>query len=204
MAFLRSINATGSEGALDGAARRSCRQGAVDRAAGLALLALLGLGQVLAADSSRPYQIKAAFIFNFAQFTQWPEEAFADKETPLVIGILGRDPFGQILEDTVRNEIVQGRRLVVERYKRVAEIKTCHILYIGDSEENRLENIGAALKSKPVLTVTEIENAAARGIIIELMTTQNRIRFRINLEVARAANLTLSSKLLRAGEIAKQ
>ena len=163
-----------------------------------------GLAAELAADNSRVSQIKAAFIFNFAQFTEWPTEAFADKDAPLVIGILGSNPFGDVLEETVRNEGVRGRRLVVERYNRVAEIKTCHILYIGQSEENRLDNVREALKNKPVLTVTDIENAATRGIIIELMRVQNRIRFRVNVEASKAANLTLSSKLLRAAEIAKR
>jgi hypothetical protein len=153
-----------------------------------------------AAETARAYQIKAAFIFNFAQFTEWPEGAFDDKEAPLVIGIFGSNPFGDVLEDTVRNEVVHGRRLVVERYTKLAEIKRCHILYIGQSEVDRVENIRDQLKGKPVLTVSDIENSGARGVVIELVTTQNRIRFRINLEAAKQANLTLSSKLLRAGE----
>ena len=153
-----------------------------------------------AAETARAYQIKAAFIFNFAQFTEWPEGAFDDKEAPLVIGIFGSNPFGDVLEDTVRNEVVHGRRLVVERYTKLAEIKSCHILYIGQSEVDRVENIRDQLKGKPVLTVSDIENSGARGVVIELVTTQNRIRFRINLEAAKQANLTLSSKLLRAGE----
>lgn len=198
MAFLKAAKATARERARVETGPRV--RGRAARAAAALLLLLLAMAEGRAADSARASQIKAAFIFNFAQFTEWPEDAFADKEAPLVIGILGSNTFGDVLEETVRNEVVRGRRLVIERYKQVAEIKTCHILYIGESEENRLETIREALKTKPVLTVTDIENAAARGVIIELMTVQNRIRFRVNLEAAKAANLTLSSKLLRAAE----
>jgi hypothetical protein len=204
MAFLRSSTARASELA----GNEALRLAAWDRwrllAATLSVLTLVWSRDLPAAEGSRAASIKAAFIFNFVQFTEWPEDAFADKEAPLVIGVLGSNPFGDVLETTVTNEVVRGRRLVVEHYNGVAEIKTCHILYIGQSEGNRLGKITEALKGKPVLTVSDIENSAARRIIIELMTSQNRIRFRINLEAARAANLSMSSKLLRAGEIAKQ
>jgi hypothetical protein len=152
------------------------------------------------AETSRAYQIKAAFIFNFAQFTEWPADAFESKESPLVIGIVGTNPFDEFLEDTVRNEVVQGRRVTVEYYTRVTDIKTCHILYVGVSEAKRLDMIRDQLKGKPVLTVTDLENASLRGVIIEFVTNQNRIRFRINTQAAKAVNLTLSSKLLRVAD----
>jgi hypothetical protein len=175
------------------------------------LRCLLGLGfggwsfsafpQPAATQPSREYKIKAAFLFNFAQFTEWPAKAFADKEAPLVFGVLGRDPFGSILDDTLRGEQVQGRRLLIQRYSKVEEIKSCHILYIGQSEANNLDPILTALKDKPVLTVSDIEGSAWRGVMIRFLTERNKIRFRINLAVVRAANLTLSSKLLRAAEV---
>ena len=140
-------------------------------------------------------------MFNFAQFTEWPPTAFEDKASPLVIGVLGADPFGGILDDTVRNEVVQGRRLVVERYRKVEEIKTCHILYIGASEANRLDHHLAMLKGKPVLTVSDIEGSAPRGVMIRFYPESNKIRLRINLDAARAANLTLSAKLLKAADV---
>src|SRR3982750_2429395 len=90
------------------------------------------------AQTSREYQIKAVFLFNFAQFTEWPPEAFPDPEAPFVIGLLGTDPFGKTLEETVRDERARGHRIEIRHYRAVEEIKTCHILYISQSEGARL------------------------------------------------------------------
>ena len=168
----------------------------------LAFFALFLTGSSLAAETSREYQIKAAFLFNFAQFTEWPPEAFPEKEAPLVIGVLSAlDPFGGFLDETVKNEAVQGRRLVVKHITRVAELQTCHILYVGQSEAKRLENIVDAVKGKPVLTVSDIPDCTTHGVMIGFVNERNKIRFKINAATARAANVNLSSKLLRAAEI---
>ena len=154
------------------------------------------------AETSREYQIKAAFLFNFAQFTEWPPEAFSDKETPVVIGVLSAiDPFGGFLDETVKNEAVQGRKLVVKHFTRLAEMQTCHILYIGQSESKRLERIVDELKGKTVLTVSDITDCASHGLMVGFVNERNKVRFKINASTARAANLSLSSKLLRAAEI---
>jgi len=168
----------------------------------LALAAVFLTAFPAAAEISREYQIKAAFLFNFAQFTEWPPEAFPEKDSPLVIGVLSAiDPFAGFLDETVKNEAVQGRRLVVKHFTRLAEMESCHILYIGQSESKRLERIVDELKAKPVLTVSDISDCATRGLIIGFMNERNKIRFKINAVTARAANLSLSSKLLRAAEI---
>jgi hypothetical protein len=153
------------------------------------------------AQTSREYQLKAVFLFNFTQFVEWPPDAFELPASPIVIGVLGADPFGPVLDEAVRGEVVRSRPLKVERYRRIEDVKTCHILYISQSESERLEKIVKQLRTKPVLTVSEIEGAAQAGVIIRLLTEQNKIRFRINVEAAREANLTLSSKLLRMAEI---
>jgi hypothetical protein len=168
----------------------------------LALLALLCLGLVSGyCQTSREYQLKAVFLYNFAQFTDWPTNAFASTNSPIVIGVLGADPFGSALEDTVRGEIVHGRRLVVEHYRRADEIRTCHILFISQSETRTLEQQLDILKGKPVLTVSDIEQSAFRGAMIRLVTEKNKIRLRVNLDAVKASNLVISSKLLRAAEI---
>jgi hypothetical protein len=154
-----------------------------------------------AADPPREYQIKAAFLFNFAQFTEWPTNAFEQKDSPLLICTLGDNPFGDYLDKLVQNESFRGRPLRVEHYRKVEEIRTCHILYIGRSEADRLEQDLNVLKGRPVLTVSDIEGSAPRGVMIRLVTQESRIRFRINLEEVKAAKLSLSSKLLRAAEI---
>jgi hypothetical protein len=157
----------------------------------------------LSAPAAAPgeYQLKAVFLFNFAQFVEWPPQAFPDAQAPLVIGVLGMDPFGAYLDETVRGETVNNRPLVVQRYGRVEDINTCHILFISRSEADRLEQIVASLKGRSILTVSDAEDAALRGVMIRMIMVENKIRLRINLEEAQAANLKISSKLLRPAEI---
>src|SRR5947208_4462362 len=114
---------------------------------------------------AQEYQLKAVFLFNFAQFVEWPPQAFPDRQVPLVIGVLGEDPFGAYLDETVRDEKVNNRPLAVQRYRRVEEIKSCHILFISRSEAGRLEQILARLKGRHILTVADTEGFALRGVM---------------------------------------
>jgi hypothetical protein len=150
---------------------------------------------------SPEYQLKAVFLFNFAQFVEWPASAFPESNTPLGICILGEDPFGGYLDETVRGETVANHPLTVRRYRTVNEIKGCHILFVSRQEQGRVAEIVDSLKGRSVLTVSDAERFASRGGMIRFVTDHNRIRLRINLEAARAANLTLSSKLLRPAQI---
>ena len=154
-----------------------------------------------AQTAANEYQIKAVFLFNFTQFVDWPANAFSDAQTPLVIGVLGDDPFGPYLDETVRGEKVKDRPLVVQRYRRPADIKTCHVLFISRSESARLDQIFGSLRGRNILTVSDIEGFARRGGMMLFLTQGNKTRLRINLEAAKAANLTISSKLLRPAEI---
>lgn len=147
------------------------------------------------------YQVKAVFLFNFVQFVDWPAAAFPTSTTPLIIGVLGNDPFGPFLDATVRGETVRGRPLEVRRYQTVNEIGTCHVLYISSSEEGRLDDILSDLKDRPVLTVSETAGFDQRGGMIRFVSERSRIRLRINPDAAEAANLTISSKLLQAAEV---
>jgi hypothetical protein len=153
------------------------------------------------ASASPEYQLKAVFLFNFAQFVEWPPSAFAGPDTPLVIGVLGEDPFGSYLEETVRGETVNGRPLEVRRYRGVGEIGTCHILFVSRRGEDQLQGALDSLRGRSILTVSDAEGFARRGGMIRFVTDRNRIRLRINLEAAQAAGLTLSSKLLRPAHI---
>jgi hypothetical protein len=166
-----------------------------------ALLPLVGAAPAAQASVSREYQVKAVFLFNFAQFVEWPLAAFAGANSPIVIGVLGENPFGDYLEETVRGEKVENRRLEVQRYRRVDEIKTCHVLFVTQLEAQHLEVILAALKDRSILIVGDGDDFVQRGGMIRLATTQNKIRLIIGAEAAKAASLTISSKLLRAGEI---
>jgi hypothetical protein len=150
---------------------------------------------------SKEYQVKAVFLFNFAQFVGWPRSAFAAADTPLVIGVLGENPFGAYLDDTVRGEKVDDRRLEVRHYRRVEELKACQLLFISRSEADRLETILAGLKDRSILIVGDIDDFVQRGGMVQLATAQNKIRLIINNDAAKAANLTISSQLLRSAEI---
>jgi hypothetical protein len=169
------------------------------------LAAVLLFAEVgLAADSptSREYQLKAVFLFNFTHFVNWPPTAFPDSHAPFVIGIIGNNPFGSYLDDTVRGEKVDGRPIVIQRYRRPEEIEICQVLFISRSQARELPTILARLNRRGVLTVAEFEGFATRGGMIRFLTDDNKVRFRINLAAAKNVHLTIDSSLLRAAEIA--
>ena len=170
----------------------------------LAVLSVLLLPAPLKISGQTPVpeaQVKAVFLFRFAEFVEWPPEAFADPHSPLIIGILGEDPFGRYLDDIARNQQVNNRPFAIQRYRRVAEIKTCHVLFISRSENVHLEQILGFLTSKRILLVGESEGFARRGGAIEFVPQGTKIGLRINSGVAQAASLIISSKLLRQAEI---
>ena len=153
---------------------------------------------------SREFQVKAVFLYNFAQFVEWPADAFESPQSPLIIGILGLDPFGETLDEMVRDDSVNGRPLVVQRFRWVGEVERCHILFISGSETPRAEQILGALQGSSILTVSDSETLARRGGIVRFVVERNRVRLRINLDMAKAAGLNISSKLLRSAETVVQ
>ena len=153
------------------------------------------------AQPAGEYQVKAVFLFRFAQFVEWPPEVFSDAQAPIVIGVLGEDPFGGFLDEAVAGERVNRRPLEVRRYRRMDEIGGCHILFIAESEEARLEQILGRLKGRAILTVGDSDGFARRGGMIRFVEEKNRIRFRVNASATRAAHLVISSKLLRSSSV---
>jgi hypothetical protein len=168
----------------------------------LAAFVSLDLGAAeVRAKLTREYDLKAAFLFNFAQFVEWPPEAFPDASSPFVICILGDDPFGKSLDEIVANEAIRNRRVVVRRHRDMQEISTCHILYVGASETPRLSQVLAALAGRHILTVGETDLFTTHNGIIQFLVVENRLRLRINVEAAKMAKLSISSQLLRQAEI---
>jgi hypothetical protein len=153
------------------------------------------------APPAAEYQVKAAFLFNFGQFVEWPQQAYDSPSAPFVIGIVGEDPFGNTLDEVIAGESLGGRPLIIKRFKTPRDISACNILFIGRSEAKRLEETLQALQGRSVLTVTDITGAEHRGAIIVLFNENNRIRMRINVAAAKANNLVISSKLLRPADI---
>jgi hypothetical protein len=152
------------------------------------------------AQESKEYQIKAAFLFNFAQFVEWPSAAFADSQTPISIGVLGDDPFGAVLDQTVQGETIHSRKLVVQRSRRLEDLKGCHLLFISKSEKSRVGDILSGLGSSSVLTVSETESFARRGGIINFYLDGNKVRFEINAQAAQQKGIKISSQLLKLGK----
>jgi YfiR/HmsC-like len=154
------------------------------------------------AQVSKEYQLKAVFLWRLAQFTQWPSNAFEDANSPIAICVLGENPFGDALDEAVRGETAHGRKFVVRHFRSVQEIKTCHILYISLSLARQVKEIIAALRSRSILTVSDIEGfTRSYDGMVRFLTEQNKINLRINLKAATAARLVLDPRLLRAADI---
>lgn len=148
-------------------------------------------------SSSREYQIKAAMLYHFAQFTEWPPEIFAGEPDTFIVGVLGRDPFGDALDAALQGKTVEGRPVAIRRMTHVDDARGCHLLFISASEKGRMDAITTKLQDHSVLTVADVEPFTRTGGTIRLFQNKNKIRFEINREAATRAGLKLSSKLLR-------
>ncbi|MBN2102668.1 YfiR family protein [bacterium] len=149
------------------------------------------------------YEIKAAFIYNFAKFVEWPPESEQAARDSIIIGILGQDPFGSLMEQVIGGKTAHGKTISIERYQSLEQARHCHILFISDSKLSRLSHIIEQLADKHILTVGEMETFAREGGMIYLYVQEKRIRFKINMDAANAAQLKLSSKLLKLAEIVR-
>jgi YfiR/HmsC-like len=152
-------------------------------------------------ESPREYQVKAAFLYNFAKFIEWPSNGATDANSPFILGIVGDDPFGADLEQTVNGKVVNGHKLMIKRFKRGEPLESCNILFISSSEQGRLNQILDSLKGSSVLTVGEAEYFTRSGGIINFILKDDRVRFEINLGAADRAHLKISSKLLKLREV---
>jgi hypothetical protein len=166
------------------------------------LLALDGM-TCWATGESREYQIKAAFLLNFAQFIQWPANAFATPDAPFVIGVLGDDPFRAALDQTVEGETVRSRKIVLRRGRTADELKDCQMIFLGKSEEAHMREVLLKLGKSPVLTISEIRGFARRGGIIDFYPEGGKVRFEINPGAAEERGLKINSQLLSLGRIVK-
>ena len=162
------------------------------------LMLLLGPTLMARAQEALPseYRLKAAFLWNFAKFVDWPTNAFASDTAPFLIGVLGDDPFGADLEQTVSGKLINQHPIAVKLYRTAVDARACHILFISNSEKHRLDDILKTLNDAPVLTVGETEQFTPSGGMINFILESNKIRFQINDAAAKAANLKISSKLL--------
>ena len=155
----------------------------------------------LSASASREYLLKAAFLYNFAKFTEWPAEAYADPSAPLRICVLGDGHLGRALL-AIEGKQIKGRQVATAHLAKAEEAGTCQVLYIGPSEKERLPEILKGLDGRPVLTVTDMPYPdPINGGVINLKIVAEKIRFQIDKNVAEATGLDLSSKLLALAEV---
>lgn len=173
------------------------------RVAVVALALVLGVLPQVGAKVPGEYDVKAAFLYNFIAFTEWPAEAFDSPASPVVIGVLGKDPFGSSLEAMMSGERVKDRPLVVWRAARIEDLKRCHILFISSSEAKQLGEILSRLKTRPILTVSDIAGFAEAGGAVGFSTTGS-VKLTVNPAALQTARLTLSAKLLRLARVLAQ
>ena len=149
------------------------------------------------------YELKAAFLFNFAKFVDWPPNAFASPDASFLVCVLGTDPFGGALDDALRGKVIAEHPARVSRIKRVADITGCQILFVAASESHLLPEVLAKLRGQCVLVIGETNDFASSGGAIQFTLEDNRVRFFINPDAADRAGLKISSKLLALAKIVR-
>jgi YfiR/HmsC-like len=147
------------------------------------------------------YQVKAAFLYNFAKFVEWPSERFQSETAAIKICILGQDDFGQELDFITRDRLVEGHRIEIEHLFTLSRIKNCHILFVSSSERAHIREILSSVQGKSILTVGDEPGFARSGGVINFILEDARIRFEINLDAANQAHLKISSKLLALAKL---
>ena len=160
------------------------------------LLLLAGTPPAEAADErSLEFPVKAAFLYKFGSFVEWPNGSFSGPRSPVQLCVVGQDPFGRTLDQLVRGQTINGRPIEVKRLSVIGPGSGCHIAFLGGSSEQSPGAAARALEHDAVLTVSDGGAGAGRAAI-EFMIKDNRVRFRIDQKAAAACGLTISSKLL--------
>jgi len=146
------------------------------------------------------YQVKAKILFTFAKFIEWPQAAFTNAKAPLIIGLLGDNPFGSHLESFVRDKVIGNRPVIVKSCQTIEEAKKCHLLFISVADKKRLQENLDGLTGASVLTVGESEAFTKSGGMIRFFLEGQKVRFEINDDAAKKAGLKIDSKLLGLGK----
>ncbi len=161
--------------------------------------ALLTVAQVNAQQGSKEYLVKAAFLFNFAKFVEWPDDRFNSKEAPIELCVVGQNPFGDVLTALAAKEI-KGRSINVSRLAAIGDQDQCHIAFLALNDEEDRSTALEALSNLHALTVSDSAEFASSGGVIEFRPVNKKIGFVINRSLANDLDLTISSKLLALAE----
>lgn len=152
-------------------------------------------------NASPEYQVKAVFLYNFTQFITWPDSVFSAPDAPLVIGIVGSDPFGPYLRDIINSEKAGNHPLVIKQFKTASEITKCHLLFINSDKPAFIEEALEKIEGHSTLTVCDSYSFMKLGGMVQFFIENNKIRLRINRKTAKAAQLNISSQLLKIADI---
>jgi hypothetical protein len=164
--------------------------------AGAAQAAVAGAPASPAAGATE-YKVKAAFLYNFTRFVEWPPDTLGDADEPFVIAVLGQDPFGPVLDETMAGKTVAGHRIEVRRFTRVDDVGAAQLVFVSASERASAPEILKALERPGLLTVGDTDGFAAHGGAINFTVRARRVRFQINPARAEQAGLKVSSQLLK-------
>ncbi len=153
----------------------------------------------LRAQSLKPtdYDVKAAYLYNFGHFVEWPANIASAQNDSFTVCVLGQDPFGPVLDTTLAGETIAGKKVTAKRIATLQESGTCQILFLSSAEEAQLKTILKALNKQAVLTVSDMPEFSQHGGMIQFVPEGNRVRFEVNLAAVQHAGLTLSSELLK-------
>jgi len=177
-----------------------CKRGRVWKIG--AVIALLTVAWPCRADApTREYQVKAAFVYNFTQFVEWPDSAFASKDSPFVVATVGADPFNGALEQAMAAKSVADRSVTVEHFASVDSVGPCQLLFVPASQDSSAKALCDKLDGKPVLTIGESDEFLPAGGGVRFFFEDNRIRFEINLDPIAADGLKVSAKLMKLARI---
>jgi hypothetical protein len=156
---------------------------------------------VAQSKSASEYEVKAAFLYNFAKFIDWPPNSFSSPQSPFQICILGADPFGRTMDEALQGKMVGSHLVAIQRDKEFADLRHCQMVFVSSSESSRLAKILESLRGSSVLVVGESEGFASAGGTIQFAIEQDRVRFLINPDAAENAGIKVSSKLLALAKI---
>jgi hypothetical protein len=168
----------------------------------LATCACLPGGPVVAQpDRLTESEIKAGFLYNFTKFVQWPPETFANPNSPFVLGVIGSNPFGDLLTDAAAGKTVDGRAVLVKQFRHEEDFSACQILFVSSSEKKRTAQMLEQLKGASVLSVGEGDAFTQAGGMIAFIIEGDKVRLAINLEAAQAARIKISAKVIAVARL---
>ncbi len=143
--------------------------------------------------------IKAAYLYNFAKFVEWPAASFNTPNAPIILCILGSPPFDKALK-TIQNKPVRDRLLLIRHCRNIEDLEGCHMLFVSDSEKENMAAILSRVKNQPILTISDIDGFVNSGGIIKFIRSGNKIRFEVNVGAAEKASIKISSRMLKIAQ----